>query len=1099
MGKKYNGGIPTPTSISVNKAEPSNDREIVENLSDLLTLEYAYPLMKVVVEGDGNTYQWVGGAQNDLSNWVDEVTVIKNGLSSITKGEGLVFETRAAAIAAPITPDELDPFTVYNESGFNGQYAFTSGNADGYILISLFVNEAEVGDSMEGSSKYFDGDKTINRIREELFDTTPTSGSTNAVESGGVKVAIDSVDLYPFLEYDSDSDFIIIRDMISKIQLVDGFDKTRKYGLHVIQYKDGTNPNGILIYISDLTTNPDYSSIIFGYSVADFTISTDKSNVYELIDSGKTIRIVFDVDKLPASINNFIKVEFSSDVFSNKIFTDTEFSNLITIPSTIASDISTLQGEISTANSNITTLQSDVNTAESDILILQNDVIQLETIIVNDITTLTPRSEFQTNPTTYTTGTTLSNERFGFKIPANYNSTVEVIITATTNVLTGPLFWEVTGIGNVGLVTINWVSDGVGGFYFQHTFSASTYGVESEISAQLSSSGALGSDVTVEFTEIGYLKSLKAETIDNTSRLDALDALDIPTNIKDAFGIDWKGYASMTPITVKLDGSGDFLTIQEAINSVTDATVTKQYDIQVFDDITITDVTDLWVKSTPNVKNTATTLTEQIAMFITKNFVHVRGMNSQKTLFIESPTNLDANSYQYIQVIYPQGNVILNNFKVVIKGGRYAIHQEAGGSTSSPDYQATTIYKNMDRVHLGNFTSYGYPAGAWSSIMAQADGTTGGFKRYDIDGSFTSPYEIPFYFHSDKDFDDKTEHHFINCDMTTSKAISLSNYNAHYSDIGSGQRALIEFIGCNIPKFKIENGIRCNETVMTKADLWRNGGADLIGYGNSPMLANEEIPTTFYFEAITAGHDIEITGGTAYDDIFGGDLKKYAGSVDKGGEVWGVKRIVEPNTNLGDSRIFSLPYRLGNCATVNKTLIVRVNSVDYTITFDQNYMTAGGGAYSYNTVPNISTSTIINAINALHPTIFSCNVSELLRMYSFTDCMEKGINSTATTIERGRGVIRDVANGVNCWRISGSGEKAQGISAERINPATGEVADTGEIILIKKAYFRGGAIGGLNPTAGSYYRAVGGGFFIATTDPNLYNLYAIDADNVIGV
>ena len=50
MAKKYNGGIPTPTSISVNKAEPSNDREIVENLSDLLTLEYAYPLMKVVVE-----------------------------------------------------------------------------------------------------------------------------------------------------------------------------------------------------------------------------------------------------------------------------------------------------------------------------------------------------------------------------------------------------------------------------------------------------------------------------------------------------------------------------------------------------------------------------------------------------------------------------------------------------------------------------------------------------------------------------------------------------------------------------------------------------------------------------------------------------------------------------------------------------------------------------------------------------------------------------------------------------------------------------------------------------------------------------------------
>lgn len=191
MAKKYTGDFKLDFTGKINLPQPWDDRDIVTTKNDLLTLENAYPLIKVKVEEDGNTYQWVGGAQNDLSNWVDEVTVIKNGLSAITKGEGLVFETRAAAIAAPITPDELDPFTVYNESGFNGQYAFTSGNADGYILISLFVNQAEVGDSMEGSSKYFDGDKTINRIREELFDAIPTNGSANAVESGGVKAYVD--------------------------------------------------------------------------------------------------------------------------------------------------------------------------------------------------------------------------------------------------------------------------------------------------------------------------------------------------------------------------------------------------------------------------------------------------------------------------------------------------------------------------------------------------------------------------------------------------------------------------------------------------------------------------------------------------------------------------------------------------------------------------------------------------------------------------------------------------------------------------------------------------------------------------------------------
>ena len=921
------------------------------------------------------------------------------------------------------------------------------------------------------------------------FDSEPTLGSANAVESGGVKVAIDSVSTYPFINYDSDPDFLVIKNMINKIQLLDNFDKSKKYGLHVLQYKDGTNPNGILIYISDLTANPDYSTIVFSYSVSNFTISTDKSNIYELTSgSGHKIRIVFNTDNIPASVNNFIKVEFNSKVFSNKIFTQSEYDNLTSLPTSISSDVITLQSDVSTLQSDITTIESDIDSLQS-----------ATTIEVNDISILTPRTIFQTNPSTYLNGATISNQRFGFKIPVNYNSIVNFKATITNNLLSGGLFWEVPSQGIVDSKSVVWVADGQGGYYFETTLNGASYNVESEIFLQLSSSGSLGEDVTLQITEIGYNNTLKEDVESNKNKITDLEALNIPSNITDAFGIDWKGYAAMTPITVKLDGSGDFTTIQEAINSVNDATVTKQYDIQVFDDITINDVTDLWLKNTPTIKNSqTTTLTEQMAMFITKNFVHVRGMNSQKTLYVESATNLNASSYQYIQVIYPQGNVILNNFKVIIKGGRYAIHQEAGGSTLSPDYQATTIYKKIDRVHLGNFTSYGYPVGAWDSIMSQADGTTGGFKRYDIDGSFTSPYEIPFYFHSDKDFNEKTEHHFINSDISMSKIATLTDFNAYYGDLGSGQRALIEFIGCNIPKFNINNGIRSNEQTMTKADLWMNGGADLVGYGNSPMVANEEIPTVLYFEALTDGHNIEITGGTAYNDIFGGDLKKYDGSVDKGGEVWGIKRIVDPTPSLGDSQIFSLPYRLGNCATVNKTLIVRVNSVDYTITFDQNYMTAGGGSYSYNTVPNISTSTILSSINSLQPTIFSCNAIEGLRMYSFKDCVEKGMNATSTTIERGRGVVRDVANGVNCWRVAGSGDIIDGIAAERINPANGEVADMGIIILKDKSYFRGGSLG-LNPTEGAYYKVVGSGFFIPTTDETVYSLYAVDTNYVIGV
>ena len=59
----------------------------------------------------------------------------------------------------------------------------------------------------------------------------------------------------------------------------------------------------------------------------------------------------------------------------------------------------------------------------------------------------------------------------------------------------------------------------------------------------------------------------------------------------------------MIPVEVKADRSGDFLTIQEAINSISDASILNQYDVQVYDDFEITDVTDLWEVEDPAIKN----------------------------------------------------------------------------------------------------------------------------------------------------------------------------------------------------------------------------------------------------------------------------------------------------------------------------------------------------------------------------------------------------------------------------------------------------------------------------------------------------------------
>ena len=143
---------------------------------------------------------------------------------------------------------------------------------------------------------------------------------------------------------------------------------------------------------------------------------------------------------------------------------------------------------------------------------------------------------------------------------------------------------------------------------------------------------------------------------------------------------------SMTPVHVKRDGSGDFREIQEAINSITDASPEKPYVVYVHDDILITDLKKLWhVNSRERVDDPAA-IRGQVAAIIPSHWIHIVGVGSPRTIEIVSPKDLPVSVYQYIQVAYPMGNCVLENFRFIITGGRYAIHQEAGGSKTHRDY-----------------------------------------------------------------------------------------------------------------------------------------------------------------------------------------------------------------------------------------------------------------------------------------------------------------------------------------------------------------------------------------------------------------------------
>lgn len=577
---------------------------------------------------------------------------------------------------------------------------------------------------------------------------------------------------------------------------------------------------------------------------------------------------------------------------------------------------------------------------------------------------------------------------------------------------------------------------------------------------------------------------------------------DSSRRIQKSLELSFNGYSSMTPITVKKDGSGDFTTIQDAINSINDASVTNQYDIQVYDDFEIKDLKELYVNT--GKRNTIDNPSGEVALVFTKSWVHIRGMKSDRNkLYIESPSDLAASSFQNIQVIKAQGNVIINNFHIAIKGGRYAIHQEAGGKKLHPDYHAHTIYKDLIIEHRGN-SSYTNGSG-WTSICAQANGTTSGSKQTYVNCKWISPHKMPFYTHTNSEFDEPNEMTMINCSiLCTLKNVGISDMGQYWGDIGSGQRAKIKFIGCNIAKFDniFSYGFpRGNEkTNNVRVKYGYNGGAEILGYGNSPMAVANANKPCLTFKTVDNNKQIDVIGGTAYNLLWDNTWQKIKGTPVNEGYCVGSIRLADALKWSSNSQVFCLAYILGNCKDSPKTLIIKVDDTEYTLSFNKNYMTNDGSTYSWNTTPAISDKQIIDDINSTNPLIFKAFFNSPLQEFNtFEDCQEYGINADANNISAGMCLKRS-ASGYQMWEIAKDGDKIEGVAGDMIIPidyANGENM-YGRILLANKSLFPISMFGLSTVNVGSMYKASNNGRLVSTSNKDEASFIAIDSKYLKG-
>lgn len=531
------------------------------------------------------------------------------------------------------------------------------------------------------------------------------------------------------------------------------------------------------------------------------------------------------------------------------------------------------------------------------------------------------------------------------------------------------------------------------------------------------------------------------EVISATLLADAINdnkaKLDYAVNLKN------RGHYSMTSISVKKDGTGDFTSIQEAINSITDASPINQYDIMVYDDFIIKDLTELYSEyGTKNTNNGIDVpLSSNCALFATKNWVNVRGVGRKIELSIISPSNLAAESFKFIQTILLQGNCTVENFKVTIKGGRYAIHQDKNGAKSSIDYCATTTLKNVDVIHYGNKD---YVNGkSWTATCAQANGTCDGLKLIYKNCTWYSKETAPFYTHAGYDMDEPSKLYFEGCSMYRAKETSLYDSSPYFGDLGSGKELEVEIVGCNFRHFRgfTESNICGYEKARVYDDV-RLGGVMMHGHSNAKMTLNKRFMKCLTFRTTAKNKSIKVIGGSAFDDIFGGVYKHYDCAPDAVGEESGIRKIFDAST----TNVYSLAYRLGNCKTSPKTLSIEVDGEAHDITFSNNYMTTDGSSYNETTKPALNNSAIVREINEQLSSLgVSCDINCNDGFKYFEDQELYICNNSDETFMINDFLVKDGAEFIKA--NSSNYKNIVAIVAERIN-----IGSCGRIIYINNCY-----------------------------------------------
>lgn len=244
--------------------------------------------------------------------------------------------------------------------------------------------------------------------------------------------------------------------------------------------------------------------------------------------------------------------------------------------------------------------------------------------------------------------------------------------------------------------------------------------------------------------------------------------------------------SNKTIITVKADGTGDYTSLRQAMESTSGATKDNQYEVQIEEGTY--DLMTMYTQA--EIENVS------FVGFVVPNYVSLVGTGQKdKTIIkMEIPDTWLAATIARVAPIAYQGNGGMQNLTVIGKNCRYTIHDDYG----YPD--AKKLIKNCTFKKL---------AGLGNS-QAWGEGSFSGMEFIFEDVEFITEFaQASYSTHNNTAFAKPTYHKFKNC-----KFINSGGYfGIRFITLNSGQLEKVDMEGCYIDgiiKFEeYEAGVGC--------------------------------------------------------------------------------------------------------------------------------------------------------------------------------------------------------------------------------------------------------------------------------------------------